>query len=253
MGGLARRAALISQERDKTPFLLLLDGGDALFSDQPLTEQSKGALIIEAMNLMGYDAMALGEGDLRLGQSTLQRRMEEATFPILSANVRLSESGDLFAPAYAFLELDGRSVGIIGLTGLASEPVPEFEISDPLTAARQVVPEVTEQADTVIILSHLGWARNADLAGLFSAVDLIIGGGAQAPGQQPYRADVTGTYVAQAELPRPGRAGRVVGRWALTLDADGNTVSQEWRAVSLGPEFADDPAMAAVLQEYAVQ
>ena len=241
---------MIENEREQHAYVLTLDGGDALFSDRPLTQQSQGALIIEAMNLMGYDAMALGEGDLKLGVDVLRQRMEQASFPVLSANLHLAESGELFALPYTILELGGRKVGVIGLTGRPAELPSAFTIADPFTAAQQILPQVAEQADLVIILSHLGWTQNIKLAGISPVVDLIISGGAPMPGEQPYTAPSTGARLAQAESPTRGHAARFVGRWELTLSAKDDIVVNGWQSIPLDAQFADAPAVVELLQHY---
>ena len=42
------------------------------------------------MNLLRYDAYAIGDLDLLLGPSVLKQRIAEAEFPILTANVQLA-------------------------------------------------------------------------------------------------------------------------------------------------------------------
>jgi 2',3'-cyclic-nucleotide 2'-phosphodiesterase (5'-nucleotidase family) len=122
MGGLARRATLINEWRSNNPNTLVLDGGNTFWGNSGLGMQSQGKVIVDAMNLMGYNAMALGETDLQLGESVLRQRMAEARFPVLSANVIIEATGKLFTRPYVLLELAGRKVGIIGLTGSGSVP-----------------------------------------------------------------------------------------------------------------------------------
>ncbi len=234
---------------------MLLDAGDSLLSDerQPVSLASKGAFSVEAMNLMGYDAMALGERDLQLGVEFLRDRMGRADFGFLSANLRLAESGDLFALPYTILEFGGRSVGIIGLTGTPSSPPAGFKVLDPIEAVQELLPQVVEQVDLIILLSHLGWAKNVELANMFSEVDLVIGGGTDAPGNQPYKSSSTGTYLAQAELSSPGHAGRYVGRWRLSISAEGQPQVDSWRIIALEPQFQDNPEMVALLGRYGIQ
>lgn len=234
---------------------MLLDGGDSLMSDspQPLTLESQGRVIIEAMNLLGYDAIALGEQDLRLGADVLRQRIAEADFPVLSANVRLTGTGELLASPYTILDVGGLSVGIIGLTGTSPDSPPALTISDPLAAAGDVLKEVEPQSDLVIVLSHMGWDRNRELADRASEIDLVIGGGLQKPDSQPYHSPTTGAYLAQAELPTSGHAGRLVGLWKLTLNPEGQVRDSDWRAVALDPQFADDQAMIRLLAGYRLQ
>ena len=89
------------------------------------------------MNLMGYDAMAIGPKDVAAGLELLQARLSEAEFAVVSANLMVS--GKLLAQPYVLLEKDGIKIAIIGLTspdGQASESV---QVLDPLETARQYV------------------------------------------------------------------------------------------------------------------
>jgi 5'-nucleotidase/UDP-sugar diphosphatase len=252
---LARRATLVAQEREKQDYLLLLDGGDSLMSDaaQRLNLDSEGALMIEAMNLLGYDALVLGERDLQLGPEVLRQRMDEADFPVLSANARLAETGELLASPYAILNVGGLSIGIIGLTGISPDIPLAFTISDPLAAAEEVLKEVEPQADLIVLLSHLGWDGNKALADLAGEIDLVVSGGLQKTENQPYRSPATGVWLAQAELPTPGHAGRLVGRWKVTISPEGRVTDSDWKTISLEPQFVDDPAMVALLARYRIR
>jgi 2',3'-cyclic-nucleotide 2'-phosphodiesterase (5'-nucleotidase family) len=241
---------MIAQQRATFPSVLLLDGGDTLFSDQPLTQRSQGALIIEAMNLMGYDAMVLGEGDLQLGAGVLEQRIAEAEFHILSANIRLSDSDALFAEPYAMIPVGDLRVGVLGLTGIPEKVPAGFTIDDPFDAARRYLPAVIENSDLVIILSHLGWIENVRLAELSSDVDLIVGGGNIPMGGQPHRAAGTGTRLTQAERSVAGHAGRYIGQWGIVLGSDGSAAFKEWHMIPLLPDYPDDPAVVKLLDRY---
>ena len=58
-GGFLRRVAMIREERAKNPDLLLIDSGD--FSQgSPFYTMFKGDVEVGLMNLMGYDAVTIG-------------------------------------------------------------------------------------------------------------------------------------------------------------------------------------------------
>jgi 2',3'-cyclic-nucleotide 2'-phosphodiesterase (5'-nucleotidase family) len=247
---LARRATFIAQQRAQNQHLLVLDAGDALFSDRALTQASQGALIIEAMNMMGYDAMVLGEQDLRLGPAVLRERMKEAFFPFLSANVRARGEGHLFAQPYTLVDLGGRTWAIVGLTGLPPAEVAGLVVDDPVGAAREWIPEAARQAEVLIVLSHLGWSQNILLADMFPEVDLIIGGGAELARIQQATSAVTGSQLVQAEFPSAGHAGRMIGRWQVGFSNEGRLIVGEWQVVGLEPSYADDPAIVQLLTRY---
>lgn len=222
-------------------------------SAQPLTVDSKGALVIEAMNLMGYDAMALGEQDLQLGVDVLRQHIEDAAFAVLSANVRLAETGELLTSPYTIIDVNGLLVGLIGLTGDSADLPPAFTLSDPINAAQEALIELESETDLVIVLSHLGWDKNKEIADLSSTIDVVISGGMQQTGVQPYLSPVSGAWLAQAEVSSRGHAGRMIGRWDLTLGADTHVNSADWETTSLGPHFADDQAMVSLLRRFRSQ
>ena len=164
------------EQRKRYSNLLVLDAGNGLIKDRQPATETQGATSIETMNAMGYDAMALGEGDLALlGAEGILRRAAEAQFPFLSANVYLTGTEDLLVEPYTVLNVGTRRVAIVGLTGPANNL--EVEIRDPLETARTTIVEVHDQADVLILLSHAGLQVNREIANALPEIDLIVSGG----------------------------------------------------------------------------
>ena len=244
---MARRATLVQQERAAAATVLLLDAGDTLNSDQWPAQQSQGKAVVEAMNLMGYDAMALGEGDLQLGPEVLRQRMADAAFPVLSANVELE--GELFAEPYVIKDVGEHRVAIIGLTGMMPSPVHGFQVGDPLAAAQAVVAELGSQADIIILLVHVGQAMEQRLQQEIEGIDVIVGG-TQPRTPSALWDETTGVLILPSEQPSPGHAGRLIGLARLDFDGSGRLTSHESQMVSLTPDFADDLEQMILLQSY---
>jgi 2',3'-cyclic-nucleotide 2'-phosphodiesterase (5'-nucleotidase family) len=219
----------------------VLDAGDSLTGDQNPARSTKGQTSVEHLNMMDYDALALGEQDLALGLQVLQRRMNEAQFPILSANAVLEESGEPVAQPYLILPVAERKVGVIGLTGPAT--VPGVQVLDPLETAARLVPEVAAQADLVILLSHAGAQVERQIADAVPGIHFILGGGREATRSPEARGD--GTIIAHADLPLPGHAGRYLGILRLALDDQGQVLQHAWRTFGLVETIQSDPEMAA--------
>lgn len=227
---------------------MLLDTGDALVGGGLLGDATQGAVIVAGMNLMGYDAMALGPIELTLGPETLRQRMEEAEFPVLSANVVLSDTDELLAEPYAILQIGDHRVAVIGLTRVPAGPVSGFSVSDPQQAAARYVAEVATQADTVFLLTNLEYRAGLALAGIVPDIDLLI---AALPRQLPgeaVRPSGGGALVVTAEQPLPRHSGRRVGRLAVTLNSDGSLLRESWSSVAMDGSFADDVAMQRLLE-----
>ena len=243
---------MVKQERQASSHLLLLDAGDSLFGDRFLGQQTQGKGVVEAMNLLGYDAMALGGGDMRIGLDTLRQRMAEAEFPFLSANVVLSGTKTLFTEPYIIKEMGDHRVAIIGLTepGAADAVQGAVTVLNPIETARRYVAEVSSKASIIIVLSHIDVEENIKLAGEVESIDLIVSGAGQVSPGQAVQNEATGTLIVQAEVPSPGHAGRMVGVARLQIDSQGEIKSHQWAAVSLKPDFTDDPEMRALLGSY---
>jgi 5'-nucleotidase/UDP-sugar diphosphatase len=243
---------MVKQERQASDHFLLLDAGDSLFGDRFLGQQTQGKGVVEAMNLLGYDAMALGGGDMRLGLDTLRQRIAEAEFPFLSANVVLSGTETLFTEPYIVKEMGDHRVAIIGLTepGAADAVQGAVTVLNPIETARRYVVEVSAKASTIIVLSHLGMEGNIKLAEEVEGIDLIVSGAGQMSVDQAVQSETTGTLIVQAEVPSPGHAGRRIGVARLQMDSQGEVASHQWTVVSLTPDFADDPEMRALLSTY---
>lgn len=230
--------------------MLLLDAGDALIGGGVLGDKTKGEVIVDGMNLMGYDAMTLGPSELSLGVDLLRQRMVEAEFPVLSANVVLSGSEELFAEPYRIVEIDGRKIGVIGLTRTPADPVDGFEVLDPGEAAGRYVPQVARQADVVIVLTNMTYPAGLALAGAVPDIDLLIAGRAEQIPSKAVQVSGTGTLAVTTEPPATRHTGRQVGTLTVIVGSDGTLSVQSWQATPLGPKIPDDLAMKALLDRY---
>ncbi len=215
-----------------------------------LGDKTKGEVIVAGMNLMEYDAMALGPRELSLGVDVLRQRMEEAGFPMLSANVVLSGSEELFAEPYRIVEIDGHRVGVIGLTRVPADDLRGFEVLDPGEAAGRFVPQVAEQADVVIILTNMTYPTGLALAAAVPEIDLLIAGRAEQIPNKPEQVPSTGTLAVTTEPPRQRHTGRQVGTLTATVGSDGTLSLQSWQATPLGPKIPDDMLMTTLLDSF---
>ena len=70
------------------------------------------------MNQTGYRYAAFGNHEFDYGQEILQKRMNDADFELLCANMEVDAQIARFEQPkpYAFLQMDGIKIGILGLT-----------------------------------------------------------------------------------------------------------------------------------------
>lgn len=207
--GLARTANLITAARAEVENCLLFDNGDFL-QGSPMGDyiaQSRGMAfgdmhpMITAMNHLRYDAGTLGNHEFNYGLEFLKNSLDWAKFPIVSANVYLSDGQLTLVPPYVILNrtvIDRQGsthpikIGIIGFTPpqiliwdsrhLAGKLITQ----DIVDAAKVYVPQmVHDGADLIIALSHSGLGASEATSGMENAstalarvnwIDAVIAG-----------------------------------------------------------------------------
>ncbi len=189
LGGLARRASLISKIKDQEEHVLLLDAGD-IFQGTPYFNFFEGEVEMKAMSMMGYDAATIGNHDFDLGIDNLAEQMKLGKFPMLNCNYDFSNTslGDQVLPFKVF-NRGGVKIGVTGVGIELHSLVPkdlygETQYNEPVAILNKTASHLKQelQCDYVICLSHLGFKYREEkiddikMAGLTSNIDLIIGG-----------------------------------------------------------------------------
>lgn len=191
-GGAPQLLALIEEIRLDNPNTLLLAGGDMITGSgdqyrvqwKQSTQGFRGILDLKVMNIMGFDAMVLGNHEFDHGKRWLTRLLSIPEFPILSANVVHRDlppvgerDGSLLVSPYVIFEFEGLSVAVVGLTTSAHMQSAQVRVVDAKQALLEILPEVHARSDLVVVLSHLGMKADRELASaLPGEIDVIIGG-----------------------------------------------------------------------------
>lgn len=112
------------------------------------------------MGIMDYTAGAVGNHEFNYGLSTLQKIIDTAKFPVLSANVVKVSDGSLAFTPYTVVDVEGVKVGILGLTTQActASDIKGLKILDPVETAEKYVRILREEenCNLVIIAAHFG-------------------------------------------------------------------------------------------------
>lgn len=187
-GGFLRRVAMIKEERAKNPDLLLIDSGD--FSQgSPFYTMFKGDVEVGLMNLMGYDAVTIGNHEFDFGLENMARIFKMAKFPVVCANYDFTGTcvEGLVKP-YVIIKRNGLKIGLFGLSpqleGLVDlSKCKGVTYLDPVEVGNRVAAELKhdKKCDVVICVSHLGWLRpdemgDQKLLASSKDIDLVLGG-----------------------------------------------------------------------------
>ncbi|MFH1783543.1 MAG: 5'-nucleotidase C-terminal domain-containing protein [bacterium] len=255
MGGLSRHASYIKAIRTqrKDDKILLLDSGD-FFHGTVEGNSSQGRAIIEAMNIMGYDALSLGNHDFAFGEENLARLAKEAGFHFLGANITKKDSTThpQYLKPYMIKKSPEITIVVIGVITPETismnfyDHVKGIDILNPAkTVARHLNELQDKNVDLIILVSHLGHREDMVIAECFPQVDVIIGGHDHVILESPR--EVGDTLVCQA-----GENGYRVGNLELVFDTDTDTISayEHTMANIYTDSYTPDPQTETALKRY---
>ncbi|HJP84761.1 MAG TPA: 5'-nucleotidase C-terminal domain-containing protein [Gemmatimonadaceae bacterium] len=166
--GLSRAATIVDSVRAANPGrVILLDAGD-LLQGNPFAyvaarvSRDRTNPIIAAMNVMQYDAAAIGNHEYNYGVPYLDSAIRQARFPFLSANTyRLNPAGIHAYDAWTIVERAGVKVGIVGATtpGVtvwdAQNIAGRLRFGDIIPAVGEAVDQARKAgADIVVVTVH---------------------------------------------------------------------------------------------------
>lgn len=233
MGGVVRRATFVKEFRDEHPDVLLFDCGD-ISQGTPYYNLFKGEVEIRSMNLMKYDAMAIGNHEFDFGMDNMARLFRMANFPVVCANYDMTGTVlEGIVKPYVVLERSGLKIGVFGigpkLEGLVQADKCEGVVyKDPVATAQEMADLLKnkEHCDVVICLSHLGIHSGADESEEYDNnlvvktrnIDVILGGHTHTNMEHP--AIYQNADGKDVPIMHVGKSGAYVGKMKLTLQAE---------------------------------
>lgn len=271
VGGAAQLAGLVGQLRGQNPNTLFLSAGDNIGASTFISAIDQDNPTLDALNLMGLDASAVGNHEFDKGMADLTDRViPRADFAYLGANVYRGTERAL--PAYEVKTLSGVRVGIVGVvteqTGSLVSPdgIAGLTFKDPVPEAEAVAAQLKDgneangEADVVVLLSHEGAATEnigsveqlqADpvfgrFMNLSANVDVILSGHTHQP--YAFEAPIPGTDrlrpVLQAE-----DYGEKLGQVKLSIDPATKQVISSDAALVDVVGAPSDPEVAALVAQ----
>ncbi|APG16934.1 MULTISPECIES: bifunctional UDP-sugar hydrolase/5'-nucleotidase UshA [Kosakonia] len=149
--------------------VLLLSGGD-INTGVPESDLQDAEPDFRGMNLIGYDAMAVGNHEFDNPLSVLRQQEKWAKFPFLSANIYQKSTGERLFKPWMIFNRQGLKIAVIGLTTDDTAKIgnPEFftdiEFRKPAEEAKLVIQELqqNEKPDVIIATTHMGHYDNGE-------------------------------------------------------------------------------------------
>ena len=182
-----RLATLVDEARAQdSARVFLVDAGDR-WTGNPFVDMAPhaGRPIIEQMNRLGYDVATFGNHEFDMGLDTLQKRVEDAEFDIVLANINTGDTPLRQPKPYVIKRVGGTKVGFLGIVTNYANGHPDgrdaifvgTEFYSPEWVAERYGEELRDRCDVMVVISHCGLDRDStNLATAMPYADLIISG-----------------------------------------------------------------------------
>ena len=203
LGGHPRLLTYANMLRDQAAetdqALLFLHGGDA-WQGTGYFKLYEGAMNADVLSRLKLDAMTLGAHEFDLDNQHLSAFIQELDFPVLAANLDVSQDPDLQGAEnlkpYALYAFNGhkkkrianvKEAGkqpVVAVLGLVMEDMAnmasntgQVRFAQEVKSAQQTVNALKEQGVKYIVaVTHLGLDRDRRLAEKVNGIDVIVGG-----------------------------------------------------------------------------
>lgn len=238
IGGLSLLSGYINQVRREEKNVLYCIAGD-MVQGSLIDAEYKGISTMEIMNYLAPDIATLGNHEFDYGLPHLLFLEKMANFPIVNANLYITQYNKRLFQPYAILHVDGFDILFIGII---TEKVIDMLKTDNMLSSfitlQEAAAEVgkicnaykNDDIDLTVLLTHIGYDSDRELAAMLDpawGVDMIIGGHSHTILEQP--AVVNNVLVAQA-----GTGTDQIGRFDITVDDDTNSiVDWKWNLVPI--------------------
>jgi len=243
LGGVSFLAAEAERLRKEKPTLFLAAGD--MIQGANWANMFLGESVIELMNEMRFDAMELGNHEFDFGTDVLSKRISEARFPVLCANV---EGLDMVKP-FTIREINGVKIAVIGVVTedvpVSTHPknVAGLKFNPPADIIQKYIEILKDEADIFIVLSHIGHFADRELARKVPGLAAIVGGHSHTKVLAP--AMIGDTPVVQA-----WEHGKTLGVLDLTLE-DQRIIKAEGRLVEIKPKGGvSNTAVNTIVEKY---
>ncbi len=228
-------ASYVEMFREKYPNVFLFSAGD-IFTGNPIVDKypEPGFPIIDLMNRVGYNVSAIGNHEFDYGQETLLKRITQANFPFICANMEVTPQSILEQPKpmVTFYTKDSLKILVLGLLQTGKNGLPDalpsklkgINFKNPIKVAKKYK-TYRDSCNVFIALTHLGVKTDRILAAKDPFFDAIVGGHSHTV--LPHGEMVKNTLIVQA-----GHYTDYLGVLTLKL-VNGKVVSKQDSLMSL--------------------
>ncbi len=267
-GGIARVKTAIDTRRkalsDAGANVLVLDAGDQ-FQGSLFYTTYKSQAVADFMNGIGFDAMAVGNHEFDNGPEELAKFLDRAKFPIISGNTGAGADTPIAnrIPGYVIKDIGGQKVAVVSVlatdTDETSSPGKSVFFEDEITYLKGVIPTIkAEGVNKIVLLSHVGYRRDQEIARAVDGIDVIVGGHSHTllsntdeKAIGPYPTFVRNPAGVDVPIVQAYAYSKYLGDLKVVFDDAGNVKSTSGAPILLDAAFTPDAGFAAKVKELA--
>jgi len=248
---LSKFAYLADSLRKIHPIVFLVAAGDN-FTGNPVVDmvEDKGYPMIDLMNRCGFNVSAIGNHEFDMGQELFNYRMDQATFPFISCNIKVT--GGILKQPKPFIAMNAGkdiSIAFLGAIELNDQGIPDthpsrvagLKFSDPVKKMKEFA-WLKDKYTLLIGLTHLGVETDVILADSMPQLDLIIGGHSHTLIDKPLIHN--GVQIVQA-----GANLKYVGKTTLVVDK-GRLIERRDEIIPMTDLTRVNPQVQALIDKY---
>lgn len=235
--------------RAEHPNTVVLDCGDT-FSKAKNVPRLRAECVLSGMKLMAYDAINVGEGELSLGRDYFDSIRRKTGIPFVSANISVAAPPASAIHPYIIKSVGDVTVGITGITPAiffdqSQVNTDGITISDPLAELRDVLAEIRQQADVVILMSHLGYEGTTGFLQMNALpdVDVVIAGHGRKILRSPKK--INETILVQSSM-----GGEFLGKLLLRFGGDGEILDYQGELIALTELMPENSEALAMMKTF---
>ena len=207
--------------------------------------------------------MAIGNHEFDDGPEELLNFIDAINFPILSGNTIASEDSVVHGKfdGYKVFDVGGEQVAVVSVlatdTGETSSPGAAISFRDEIEYLKEVVPEIEAQGvNKIILLSHVGYKRDQEIAAAVDGIDVIVGGhshtllsNSDEDAAGPYPTMVTNPSGVAVPVVTAYAYSKYLGDLSVTFDDDGVVTAANGDPILLDGSIKPDEAFAERVAE----
>ncbi|USK33339.1 bifunctional metallophosphatase/5'-nucleotidase [Bacillus sp. F19] len=211
--------------------MILVDVGDHIDRVHPITEATEGKANVDLLNALNYDAVTIGNNEgITLPHEALDTLYKDARFPVVLSNLytELGERPSWVKPYEIITLSNGTKAVLLGVSVFYEKfyQLLGWKIKDPFLSLQETIEMVKDEADIIILLSHLGINDDEIAAKEFPDIDVILGA-------HTHHIFEKGKLLHGTLLTGAGKNCGLVGHISLTVDNARTLVEKEAEVINI--------------------